>query len=78
MTMEATSSVERKPITGALAGFAFGLGIALLLVGRKMIAFGTLPVIILPVAFLLLGVAWGLFGPPRKRRDRAPAAPPDV
>lgn len=70
--MTAPSTIERKPISGALAGLALGLGLALLLVGRKVIAFGTLPVIILPVAFLVLGVAWGLFGPPRGRRAAAP------
>lgn len=66
--MEATSStVERKPIAGALSGLALGLGIALVLVGRSVIAFGTLPVVIVPAVCLLLGIAWGLFGPVRRR-----------
>jgi len=76
--MTATTTVERKPIAGALSGFALGLGLALLLVGRKVIAFGTLPVIILPIAFLVLGIAWGLFGPPKraKQASAAPTEPP--
>jgi membrane associated rhomboid family serine protease len=67
-------TTERKPIAGALSGLALGLGLALLLVGREMIAFGTLPVIILPVVFLLLGILWGLFGPARSRRGRSTSA----
>lgn len=72
--MASTTTIERKPIAGALSGFALGLGLALLLVGRKVIAFGTLPVVVLPIAFLVLGIAWGLFGPP-KRAKQVSAAP---
>lgn len=67
-----SATIERKPISGALSGLALGLGLALLLVGRKVIAFGTLPVIVVPILFLVLGIAWGLFGPVRGGRPANP------
>ena len=51
------------PILGGFAGFFFGLFLALTLVISAVIELGSIVVTILPVAFLVLGIAWGVWAP---------------
>jgi hypothetical protein len=67
----APTTLKRHPIRGALWGLALGLGAALLLIGRKVIAFGTLPPLIVIVLGIAAGVLWAMFGP-----ARPPQGPP--
>lgn len=67
---------QRHPIRGAIWGAVAGLGAALFLIGRAVIAFGTLAPIVVIVVFAVLGVLWGSFGPARSPKGEPPATAP--
>jgi hypothetical protein len=61
------------PVLGAVAGFFFGL-----FLGTTLLLLGVLPLsspllVLLPVAGLLLGIAWGLWAPLGGRAPSSPA-----
>jgi hypothetical protein len=56
-----------SPVLGAFAGLFFGLSIAVLLVLFGLVALDTSLVLVLPLLFLVLGVAWGFVAPLRPR-----------
>ena len=58
--------MKRHPIRGAIFGLVFGLGVALFLIGQKIVAFGTLPPVLVIVGGLVLGLLWGLFAPAKE------------
>jgi hypothetical protein len=51
------------PILGGVAGFFFGLFLGVTLVTAGVIELGSVIVTILPIAFLVLGIAWGMWAP---------------
>jgi hypothetical protein len=62
------------PVLGAFAGFFFGL-----FLGTTLLLLGVLPLnspllVLLPVAGLLLGIAWGLWAPLGSKEPAAPSA----
>ncbi len=61
------------PVLGGIAGFIFGLSLALLLLTLGSIALNSLLVVALPLLFLVLGIAWGLWSP---MGAAAPTPPP--
>lgn len=67
---------RRHPVRGALWGAVAGIGAALFLIGRAVIAFGTLAPIVVIVVFAVLGVLWGSFGPARSPKGEPPYAAP--
>jgi hypothetical protein len=68
----ATPTLRRRPIRGAIYGLIAGLGVALMLIDRAVIALGTLPPIVCILVGGVLGLAWAWFGPARD------AGPPPV
>lgn len=71
----ATTSRRRHPIRGALWGVMLGIGAALLLIGQKLIAFGTLGPIIVLVVGIAVGVLWSMFAPSKAPKGPAPMRP---
>ena len=62
------------PIRGGLWGLLLGIGVTLFLIGQKVVAFGTLPPILVIVAGIVVGIIWSCFGP-AKQKDAEPARP---
>ncbi len=74
MTATTTApTLRRHPIRGTLYGLVAGLGVALILIDRAVIALGTLTPIVIVVIGGVLGLVWAWFGP---ARDAGP--PPEV
>lgn len=69
----ATQELKRHPIRGVLWGLLFGLGIAMVLIDRAVIAFGTLPPILIVLLFGVLGGVFGAFAPPTGPKSAPPA-----
>ena len=74
MSRETAGRTKRRPVRAILGGVFFGLGLALLLVDFKVIAFGTLaPYVVFGIG-VVVGIAIAFFAPPRPRlRHRGPA-----
>jgi hypothetical protein len=72
----ANPTVNYHPIRGAVYGFFFGLGLALLLMVFKVLALSVPLILVLGVVFMVLGGLWGRFAPPRGAPDPAPPQPP--
>ncbi len=68
-----TPTLRRRPIRGALYGLVAGLGVALILIDRAIIALGTLTPIVCILVGGVLGLAWAWFGP---ARDAGPPPSP--
>ena len=70
------------PVLGAFAGFFFGLFLGLTLLVFTVVRLDSILLVILPVAFLLLGILWGLWAPlgakapPTAPAPMAPQPPP--
>ncbi len=74
MTATTTApALRRHPIRGTLYGLVAGLGVALILIDRAVIALGTLTPIVIVLIGGVLGLVWAWFGP---ARDAGP--PPEV
>jgi len=54
-----------RPVLGAIAGFIFGLALALDLLLAGTIPLDSALVVLLPVIFLVVGIAVGIFAPLR-------------
>ena len=67
-------STNRHPIRGALYGFLIGLGAALFLIGRAVIALGTITPIVVIVIGVVLGILWGSFAPAKGAKEPTPVA----
>lgn len=65
--------LQRRPIRGALWGLLLGIGATALLIMYSVIAVGTLTLWVVLLAFIVLGVLWGLFGPAKRTRDLPPS-----
>lgn len=59
--------LRRHPVRGGIWGLVMGIGVALILVDRALIAIGTLPPLLVVLLFVVLGVIWGLVAPPRTK-----------
>ncbi len=57
--------IKRYPVRGALWGLVGGIGAAMVLISRAVIALGTLAPVVVVVAFIVLGVAWAYLAPPK-------------
>ncbi|MEO1065451.1 MAG: hypothetical protein AAFZ07_28885 [Actinomycetota bacterium] len=68
----ATPTLRRRPIRGVIYGLLVGLGVALILIDRAVIALGTLTPIVCVLVGGVLGFAWAWFGP---ARDPGPPPP---
>lgn len=74
-TTTSDTTVARHPIRGAVWGILFGIGLALLLAGRKVIAFGETSSFLIVIAIgIVLGALWGQFGPARAPKGPQPVA----
>lgn len=71
--MTTSGEVKRRPIRGALWGLLLGIGVTALLIMYSVIAVGTLTPWVVLLAFIVLGVLWGLFGPAKRTRDLPPS-----
>lgn len=60
------ATIRRRPIRGAIFGLIAGLGLALVLIDRAVIALGTLAPIVCILIGAVLGLAWAWFGPARE------------
>ncbi|MCP5027703.1 MAG: hypothetical protein GY929_15620 [Actinomycetia bacterium] len=60
--------IERHPIRGALWGLVGGIGMAMVLISRAVIALGTLAPLVVVLVFIVLGVAWAYLAPPKAAR----------
>ena len=71
----AETTIKKHPIRGAIWGVPMGLGLALLLAGQGVIAFGdTTPFIVVVVIGMLISIAWSMFGPAKEPKEPAPDA----
>ncbi len=70
------TSVKRHPIRGVLYGLVMGVGVALILGGRAIVAFGSTKMIIVVVVFAVAGGLWGAFAPAKKPKTDEPPDPP--
>lgn len=52
-----------RPILGAIAGLFFGLFLGLTLLAFGVLALDAVLLVILPAAFVVFGIAWGLKAP---------------
>ncbi|MGY9073971.1 MAG: hypothetical protein ACKVHU_13620 [Acidimicrobiales bacterium] len=69
-----TGTAKRHPIRGGLYGIVLGLGLALMVVGRKIVTLDSVLPIVLVVVGIVIGVLWGMFATAKKPRGAAPAA----
>jgi hypothetical protein len=60
--------VRGRPLLGAVAGFFFGVFLAYDLILFEVVVSDNPVVVVLPVVFLLAGVALGLWAPLARRR----------
>lgn len=72
MTTPATVA-RRHPIRGALYGILLGVGLALLVIGRKIVNLDSVVPIVLLVVGIVIGIAWGMFAPAKKPKGPPPA-----
>jgi hypothetical protein len=64
------------PILGAISGFVFGLALSLALLVFAVVSLSNIILVILPIAFLVLGIAWALWAPLGASRAGGPAGEP--
>jgi hypothetical protein len=69
MHAQSTSYVKRHPIRGALFGLGMGLGIAMILVGQAVIAFGTLSPIFVIFGGMVVGILYGTLMPAKGPKE---------
>jgi hypothetical protein len=67
MSRRSDGRTKRRPVRAILGGIFLGLGLALLLVNFKVIAFGTLAPVVVCGIGVVVGVAIAFFAPPRPR-----------
>ena len=65
------------PIVGGISGLVFGLGAGLALLAFTVVSLSSVVLLIVPIAGLVLGIAWGVWAPLGAASRRLPAAPPD-
>jgi hypothetical protein len=78
-TVIALGTRRGRPVIGAIAGFVFGLAIAADLLFIGTLALDSILLLVLPLAFLVIGLVIGLFPPLgflRRGERRASSAPP--
>lgn len=69
------TSVKKHPIRGLFWGLFMGVGLALILIGRGVIAFGdTVSFIVVVLIGMAISVVWSMFGPAKKPKGQAPSA----
>jgi uncharacterized membrane protein YedE/YeeE len=68
------ATIKRRPIRGFIWGLAFGLGLALLLIGRAVIALGTNAPYVVIVIGAILGIVWAYVAPAKGPTEPPPAS----
>ncbi|HEY1281471.1 MAG TPA: hypothetical protein VGF22_17465, partial [Acidimicrobiales bacterium] len=77
--MTATTTITKKKrhwVIGGIAGFFCLFGVVLVLLTTGTIPAGSILVDILPLAGLVAGIIWGLWGPLGSNPDERPAPAP--
>lgn len=72
---------ERHPVRGFLWGLLMGLGLAIVAVVTTLVSLSLVTVVVLVVVGAVVGVVWGLYGPAKPPKGRAPdarMAPPET
>lgn len=64
-----------RPVLGAVAGFFFGVFLALTLLVFGVVALDNILLGILPLVFLVVGIAWALWAPLGGRSHDAVSTP---
>jgi hypothetical protein len=59
-----------RPVLGGLSGFFFGVFVDLLLLTLGVLASDDVVLVVIPLALLVLGVAWGAWAPMSRREAR--------
>jgi len=68
------TAVKKHPIRGLFWGLFMGVGLALILIGRGVIAFGdTVSFIVVVLIGMAISVVWSMFGPAKKPKGSPPA-----
>ena len=79
--MSATTTDKRPHghlVIGAIAGFVFGGSISALLLPLGVLTLDSVVLLILPIAGLVLGLAWAWWAPlGRPKQPKPPPAPPE-
>ena len=69
----AETTTKKHPIRGAIWGVPMGLGLALILAGQGVIAFGdTTPFVIVVIIGMLISIVWSMFGPAKAPKTPMP------
>jgi hypothetical protein len=74
VTPERERAVRRHPVRGVLYGLLLGLGLALLAVGQRVVAFGEPLLIVIVLAGVVIGALWSTLGPARAPTSTTPPA----
>lgn len=69
---DASETIERHLIRGALWGIPLGLGLTMMLIGQKVISIGTWPPVLTVLLGIVLGIAWSWFAPPKGPKAERP------
>jgi hypothetical protein len=75
MSSKSDGRTKRRPVRAIVGGVLFGLGLALLLVNFKVIAFGTLAPFVVFGIGVVVGIVIAFFAPPRPRLTHRGSAP---
>jgi len=75
MSSKSDGRTKRRPVRAIVGGIFFGLGLALLLVNFKVIAFGTLAPFVVFGIGVVVGIVIAFFAPPRPRLTHQGPAP---
>ncbi len=66
--------MKGRPVRGAVCGLLFGLSLALFLLTTGVVPLDSILLIVLPILFLVAGIALGVGAPLKRSRLRAPSA----
>ena len=64
------------PIVGGISGLIFGLAAGLALLAFTVVSLSSVILLIVPIAGLVLGIAWGVWAPLGAATRGLPAPPP--
>ena len=68
------TAVKKHPVRGLFWGLFMGVGLALILIGRGVIAFGdTASFVIVVLLGMVISVLWSMFGPAKKPKGPPPS-----
>jgi hypothetical protein len=77
-TQLTTTKRRGRPVLGAFAGFFFGLFLSIVLLTTGVIALDSILLIVFPILFLALGIAWAFWAPLGKKPPKPDEVPAPV